>query len=81
MTQVNMLDAKTNLTKLIKQLETKQEDEIIIARDGKAIASLKAISSNRNNLFGCAKGILNNSLDLDEFNSLNQEIANDFIGK
>lgn len=28
MTQVNMLDAKTNLSKLVRMLETKQEEVI-----------------------------------------------------
>jgi len=82
MTQVNMLEAKTQLTRLIKELETKQEDEIIIARDGTPIASLKLIKRNtdRRKLFGCAKGILKHDLDLDEFNSLNEEIAREFEG-
>ena len=40
MTQVNMLEAKTNLTKLIRLLETRQEDEILIARNGQPVAKL-----------------------------------------
>lgn len=83
MTQVNMLEAKTQLTKLIKTLETKQEDEIIIARDGKPIASIKLINNknDRSKLFGCGKGIIkHHDLDLDEFNSLNEEIAREFEG-
>ena len=35
-----MLDAKTNLTKMIRDLETKQEDEFIICRNGKPCAKL-----------------------------------------
>lgn len=40
MTQLNMLEAKTNLTKMIRQLETKQEDEFIICRNGQPCAKL-----------------------------------------
>ena len=34
MTQVNMLEAKTELSRLIRLLETKQEDIVLIARNG-----------------------------------------------
>lgn len=38
--QVNMLEAKTNLSKLIKLLEDKEEPEIILARGGAPVAKL-----------------------------------------
>lgn len=77
MIQVNMLEAKTNLTKLIKLLETKQEDEIIIARDGMPVAKLelfeKPIISKRTGLFnGEYKPI-----SLEEFNAMDKEIWGD----
>ncbi len=34
MTQVNMLEAKTELSKLVNMLETKQEEIIYLARNG-----------------------------------------------
>ena len=40
MIQVNMLEAKTDFSKLIKLLETKKEDYITIARNGKPIAKI-----------------------------------------
>ena len=40
MTQVNMFQAKTDLSKLIVSLENKDEDKIIIARDGNPVAVL-----------------------------------------
>lgn len=40
MTQLNMLEAKTNLTKLVRMLETNQEDEFIICRNGEPCAKL-----------------------------------------
>lgn len=40
MTEINMLEAKTNLTKLVRMLETNQEDEFIICRNGEPCAKL-----------------------------------------
>ena len=39
--QVNMLEAKTNLSRLIKLLQTKEEKEIILARGGGSYEDLK----------------------------------------
>ena len=36
LTQVNMLEAKTDLSKLVRMLETKEEDVIYLARNGTA---------------------------------------------
>ncbi|MEY8338880.1 hypothetical protein AALB16_12805 [Lachnospiraceae bacterium 62-35] len=43
MTQVKMLEAKTDLSKLVKMLETKQEEIIYLARNGKPIARMTLI--------------------------------------
>lgn len=43
MTQVNMLEAKSNLSALIKQLEDGKEDKIAIARNGNPVALLTLI--------------------------------------
>ena len=40
MTTVNMLEAKTNLSKLVEAVESGAEAEIIIARNGKPVARL-----------------------------------------
>ena len=40
MDQVNVFQAKTDLSKLIRKLETKEEQEIVIARNGTPIAVL-----------------------------------------
>ena len=47
MTQVNMLDAKTRLSKLVEAVESGAETEIIIARNGKPAARLVPIESIR----------------------------------
>lgn len=41
MTQVNIFQAKTELSKLIASLEKKENDRIIIARDGTPVAVLQ----------------------------------------
>lgn len=43
MTQVNMLEAKTDLSKLVRMLETRQEEVIYLARNGKAVAQMTLI--------------------------------------
>ncbi len=43
MKTVNMLDAKTNLSRLVETLESGAEREIIIARNGKPAARLLPI--------------------------------------
>ncbi len=40
MTQINMLQAKTELSKLIVMLENKEEEQILIARNGVPVARL-----------------------------------------
>ena len=41
MTQVNMLEAKTDLSKLVRLLETGQEEMILIARNGTPVVEMK----------------------------------------
>ena len=43
MTQINMLEAKTDLSALVKMLETKQEDVIYLAMNGKAVLKITLI--------------------------------------
>jgi antitoxin (DNA-binding transcriptional repressor) of toxin-antitoxin stability system len=45
MKQVNMLDAKTHLSRLISEIEEHREDEIIIARNGHPVARLQAVDA------------------------------------
>lgn len=79
MIQVNMLEAKTNLTKLVKLIESKQEDEILICRNGEPVAKIVRFEKDNNKRIGLAKGKFK-PLDLDLFNSLNEEIAKEFYG-
>jgi antitoxin (DNA-binding transcriptional repressor) of toxin-antitoxin stability system len=65
MTQVNMHEAKTSLSKLVRMLETKEEDYIVLARDGKAVAKIIPFCSgvNRN-----LRGLLNEDEDAIDWN-------------
>lgn len=57
MTTVNMLDAKTNLSRLVEALESGAEQEIIIARNGKPAARLVPIGKpSTAQRIGVAKG-------------------------
>lgn len=57
MTKVNMLEAKTDLSKLVRLLESKQEDVIYIARNGTAVVQMTLISPKSTaNRIGAAEG-------------------------
>lgn len=45
MTTVNMLEAKTHLSRLVERIEKGEEREIIIARNGRPVAKLSPLSS------------------------------------
>lgn len=77
MTQLNMLEAKTNLTKMIKLLETKQEDEFIICRNGQPCAKLVYFESKKKKrTLGKYDGKYN-SLSWDQWKELDEEIIKD----
>ncbi len=66
-----MYEAKTNFSKLIQSLEDKQEDEIIIARNGKPVAKIVLINKNVDKRFGIAKKEMEGrSITLEELNSI-----------
>lgn len=66
MLQVNILEAKTDFSKLIRLLESKREDSITVARNGKPVVRMTLINeipvSKR---IGVAKGKFNISGDFD----------------
>ena len=45
MLQVNILEAKTDLSKLIKLIESGKEDSVIIARYGKPVVKMSSYKS------------------------------------
>jgi len=59
-TQVNMLEAKTNLSKLVEAVESGKEKEIILARNGKPVARLVPVGKPKNRRLGIADGQFGN---------------------
>ena len=74
--QVSIREAKTNLSSLVRMVETGKEERIIIARYGKPVVKMvvynDALVSKR---IGVANGKLKSPEDLDMFN---EEIAEMF---
>ena len=78
MMQVNILEAKTDFSRLIRLLETKKEDFIIIARNGKPVARITLINETPvSNRIGIAKGKFTIKGD---FDADNDAIANLMTG-
>lgn len=77
MTEYNIYAAKTHFSKLINMLENKEEDLIIISKNGKPIAEMKPIKkTKKKDFFGCAKGMFTVPDDFDEI-----DISGDFKGE
>lgn len=75
MTQVNMLEAKTDLSKLIKLLESKKEDVIYLARNGVPVAQMTLIpKKKKKNIIGIAKGKVNVPNEFDEWDKEIEEM-------
>lgn len=76
--QINIPEAKTDLSKLIRLIETGQEERIIIARHGKPVAEMKVYRQGSvSKRIGIAKGKLKSPDNLDQYND---EIAEMFGG-
>ena len=76
MTRVNMHEAKTELSKLVRMLETKEEDYIVLARDGKAVAKIIPFRSGGERKL---RGLLKNDEPIvtswDDFDAMDSEVA------
>lgn len=67
---VNMLDAKSSLSRLVHDLETGGAQEFIIARNGRPAARLvplHAVNADRGRRLGIAKGRFKVPDDIDKF--------------
>jgi antitoxin (DNA-binding transcriptional repressor) of toxin-antitoxin stability system len=77
--QVSVLEAKTNLSKLVKLVESGKEDEIIIARYGKPVVKMVICNDTPiSKRLGVAKGKIKAPDDIDKYND---EIVNLFGGE
>lgn len=64
--QVNILEAKTNLSNLVRMIETGEEEVIIIARYGKPIVKMTIYQDTPiSKRIGVAKDRLKTPVDLD----------------
>lgn len=67
--QVNILEAKTELSKLIRLIESGKEDQIIIARYGRPVVKMTVYNDTpASKRIGIAKGRLKSPDDLDRDN-------------
>jgi antitoxin (DNA-binding transcriptional repressor) of toxin-antitoxin stability system len=71
--QVNVLEAKTDFSKLLRLLETKRESAITIARNGKPVAIMTLYPEQPvSKRIGIAKGKFH---DPEDFDTYDDEIA------
>ena len=78
MCKMNVLEAKTNFSKLLAMLENQEEDEIIICKNNKEIAKITLISQvDVSKRIGIAKGLFTVP---DDINEMDDEIAAMFEG-
>lgn len=79
MQQVNILEAKTNFSKLLALLESRQEDEIVIAKNKKPLARITLLpQGDTSRRIGVAEGKL---VYPDDINEMDDEIAAIFNGE
>lgn len=81
MTTVNMLEAKTQLSRLVEAVESGVEAEIIIARNGKPAAKLVPLDAapKKKLRLGLARGKYP-PLDFEAFQALDADVARMFFG-
>ena len=78
MTTVNMLEAKTNLSKYVASVENGTESFIILSRNGKPVAKIVPYKNETSARIGLAEGIFPQFPSLEDFNSISFE--EDFSG-
>lgn len=82
MSTINMLDAKTHLSKLVGDVESGAVDEVVIARNGKPAARLVPVGKAKGagKRLGLLKGRFP-AMSLDDFNVDDETVAALFAGK
>jgi prevent-host-death family protein len=77
---VNMHEAKSNLSKLVDAVESGQQDEVILARNGKPAARIVAIATPiASRRFGLGKSKYP-KFDPDAFDALDADVERMFYG-
>lgn len=78
MMQVNVLEAKTEFSKLIRLLESRREESITVARNGKPVVLMTLYPEKPvSNRIGIAKGKFDDPEDFDKYDD---EIAELLMG-
>jgi len=77
MQTVSLFDAKTHLSRLIEQVISGTEDEIVISRNGKPVARLVPMKPDISRRVGLARGEFEVPDDIDQHNA---EVAALFLG-
>jgi len=77
--KVNMLEAKTHLSRLVEAVESGSEEEIIISRNGKPAAKLVPVTKPTARRLGLLEGKIPLKTQ-EEFDADNAEIAAMFYG-
>ncbi len=68
--QVNILEAKTHLSNLVRLIETGEEEQVTIARYGKPVVKMTVYNEKPvSKRIGIAKGKLKTPVDLDRDNA------------
>lgn len=75
---VSLFDAKTHLSRLIDQIASGTENEIVISRNGKPVARVVPIQEDTSRRIGLAKGEFEVPDDIDAHNA---EVAELFLGR
>ncbi|QWF72011.1 type II toxin-antitoxin system Phd/YefM family antitoxin [Methylomonas paludis] len=79
MQTVNMLQAKSSLSRLVEAIELGQESEIVIARNGRPVAKLVPLETIEIGMrIGVAKGLF---VVPDNIDAHNEEVALLFLGE
>ena len=78
MQTVSLFEAKTHLSRLIEQMASGAEDEIVISRNGKPVARLLPIRPEVSRRVGLARGEFEVPDDIDQHNA---EVAALFLGR
>ncbi len=78
MQTVSLFDAKTHLSRLIDQITSGAEGEIVITRNGKPVARVLPMSTDTAARIGIAKGEFEVP---DEIDSCNEAVAALFLGQ
>jgi antitoxin (DNA-binding transcriptional repressor) of toxin-antitoxin stability system len=77
MRTVDISEAQVSLSRLVDVLERREEQEIVLSRNGRAVAKLVAVETPRRKRIGVAKGQFEVPDDID---TSNQDVTKLFSG-